>query len=166
VPRAELVQAARGAGVIAKEPGRSREAAGAWATVLSEIPLFAHISKRHIRKIAAQGSVVRFDAGATIVRARQTGDAFYVVLDGKGSVMRGRSRPPVPIGVGSYFGEMALLDSQPRSATVVADTELACLRVGRTAFLNFVRREPSVSLAILRALAERVRDLEKDQPGA
>lgn len=159
--RAVLAQAAGNAGAIAKQPGRSREAARAWADVLSEVPLFTHVSKRHIRKLAAQGTVVRFEPGAAIVRVRQAGDAFFVVLDGKGAVEPGRGRPRAPIGVGGYFGEMALLDGGPRSATVVAETELTCLRLGRTAFLRFLRSEPSVSLAILRALAERVRDGEE-----
>jgi trk system potassium uptake protein TrkA len=161
VTRVGLVQAARTAGTVG--PDRGREAAGAWADVLAEVPLFVHVAKRHIRKIAAKGAIVRFDAGSTIVRKDQAGDSFYVVLDGKGSVVRGGNRPPAVIRVGGYFGEMALLDGSPRSATVVAETEVACLRLGRNPFLDVVRKEPSVSFAILRALAERIRGLEKDQ---
>jgi CRP/FNR family cyclic AMP-dependent transcriptional regulator len=166
VTRAGLVQAARAASAIASDPGRDREAAGAWAGLLAEVPLFSHVSGRQIRKIAGKGTIVRLDQGATIVRARQSGDAFYVVLDGRASVLRGRSRPPAPIGVGGYFGEMALIDGSPRSATVVAETDVTCLRLGRRAFLDVVRREPSVSLAILQALAERIRALEKDRATA
>jgi CRP-like cAMP-binding protein len=157
------VQAARNAGTIAGDSDRSRESARAWADVLAEVPLFAHIAKRQIRKIAAKGMIVRFDAGSTIVGKQQAGDAFYVVLDGKGSVVRGRNRPPARIGIGGYFGEMALLDGSPRSATVIAETDVACLRLGRDAFLDVVRREPSVALAVLQALAERIRGLEKER---
>jgi len=157
------VQAARAAGTIGDDPGRGREPASAWADILTEVPLFAHVARRQLRKIASKGTIVRFDAGSTIVRKQQAGDAFYVVLDGKGSVVRGRNRPPARLGIGGYFGEMALLDDSPRSATVVAETDVACFRLGRKAFLDVVRSEPSVSLAVLRALAERVRSLEKDQ---
>jgi len=155
-----LSQAAGNAGAIARNPGRSREATRAWADVLSEIPLFTHVSKRHIRKLAGEGTVVRFQPGSAIVRVRQTGDAFFVVLDGKCAVERVRGGGRVSLGVGAYFGEMALLDGGPRSATVVAETESTCLRLGRNAFLRFLRSEPTVSLAILRALAERIRDAE------
>ena len=55
---------------------------------------------------------------------------------------------------------MALIDGEPRSATVVADTEMTCLRLGRTAFTKILRSEPSVSQALLRALAGRVRDAQ------
>ena len=125
--------------------------------MLAEIPLFAHVPARHIRKIAGcrHGRTLR--AGSQIVRAGQAGDAFYVVLDGKGSVIRPRRLPPAPIRAGAYFGEMALIDGEPRSATVVADTEMTCLRLGRTAFAKILRSEPSVSLALL-VLAGRVRD--------
>lgn len=157
---AALVQAARAAGVIAQSETGGRNASKLWASVLAEVPLFAHVPARSIKKIAAVGTIVRFEAGSPVVRAGQTGDSFYVVLDGKGSVVRPRKLPPVPIRAGAYFGEMALLDGEPRSATVVADTELTCLRLGRTAFAKILRSEPSVSEALLRVLAGRVRDLQ------
>jgi CRP-like cAMP-binding protein len=128
--------------------------------VLAEIPLFQHVPPRHLRKIAALGTIVRVDAGSRIVQAGQAGDAFYVILDGKGTIVRRRGLPQVPIRTGAYFGEMALIDGEPRSASVVANTELTCLRLGRAAFARLLREEPSVSNALLRALAGRVRDLQ------
>jgi len=153
------VSAARAA-AMAGDGRAGRGSARAWADVLAEIPLFAHVSSRHIRKIAALGTIARYEPGAWIVRAGQDGDAFYVVLDGKGAVTRRRGLPEVRIGPGAYFGEMALLDGRPRSANVVAGTEMTCLRLGRTAFLKALRGEPSLSGAVLQALAERVRKLE------
>jgi len=160
VTNAGLVQAAKAAGVAANSGQRGRIAARAWVQVLAEIPLFAEVSDRHLRKIAALGSIVRFDAGSTVMQAGQAGDAFYVLLDGKASVVRRRGLATVPMRTGAYFGEMALIDGRPRTATIVADTEMTCLRLGRAAFLKLVRAEPSVSLALLNALAGRIRDLE------
>ena len=157
---AGLIQAARAAGAVSHAGGRSRDSARLWAAVLAELPLFEHVSARHVRKIAGQGSIARFEPGSTIIRSGQTGDAFYVVLDGKGSVIRRRGLTSVRVRAGGYFGEMALFASAPRSATIVADTEMTCLRIGRAAFLKIVRDEPSVSLALLRTLAERVRVLQ------
>ena len=155
--QAGLVQAARAAGAVSQEEARNRETTRLWATVLAEVPLFVHVPARHVRRIAALGAVVRFEPGSHVVRAGQAGDAFYVVLDGKGSIVRRRGLPHLPIRTGAYFGEMALIDGEPRSATVVAETELTCFRLGRTGFAKIVRSEPSVSHALLRALAERVR---------
>src|SRR5262249_41191382 len=103
-----LVSAARAAAVVAKTPGSGRGSAGAWANVLAEIPLFAPVSSRPLRKIASLGTIVRFEPGSRIVQAGQDGDAFFVVLDGKGSVARRRGLSDVKIGAGAYFGEMAL----------------------------------------------------------
>lgn len=159
--RVGLAQAARAAGAVSQaEAGNRTTTTRLWAAVLAEVPLFAHVPPRHVRKIAALGTVVRIEPGSEVVRAGQAGDAFYVVLDGKGSVVRRRGLPRVPIRAGAYFGEMALIDGEPRSATVVADTEMTCLRLGRTAFAKILRGEPSVSQALLRALAGRVRDTQ------
>jgi CRP/FNR family cyclic AMP-dependent transcriptional regulator len=160
VASAALVQAARAAGLSSRSETGGRNATKLWASVLAEIPLFAHVPARNIRRIAGVGTVVRFEAGSEIVRAGQASDSFYVVLDGKGSVIRPRKLPPAPIRTGAYFGEMALIDGQPRSATVVASTEMTCLRLGRAAFAKILRSEPSVSAALLRVLAGRVRDLQ------
>lgn len=157
---AGLIQAARAAGAASHLEARGSDATRLWAAVLTEVPIFAHVSARHVRKIAALGTIARFEPGSTIVRIGQQGDAFYVVLDGKGSVVRRRGLPNAPIAAGGYFGEMALFDSAQRSATVVADTEMTCLRLSRTAFLKILRDEPSVSLALLRTLADRVRSLQ------
>lgn len=158
--RAGLVVAARAAGAAPEHEARNRKTTRLWAAVLAEIPLFAHVPARHVRAIAACGTVAHFDPGSQIVRAGDAGDAFYVVLDGKGSIIRRRGLPPIPVRLGSYFGEMALLDGEPRSATIVAETEMTCLKLGRAAFTKIVRGEPSVSQALLRALAGRVRDAQ------
>jgi CRP-like cAMP-binding protein len=160
VTKAGLVQAARAAGAVRQAGAGGKGSTRLWEAVLSEVPLFEHVAARHLRKIAALGTVVRFEPGAEIVRAGQPGDAFYIVLDGKGSIVRRRGLPSVPARTGAYFGEMALIDDEPRSATVVADTEMTCLRLGRTAFAKILRSEPSVSHALLRVLAERVRSAQ------
>src|SRR5215813_5955137 len=95
---AMLVTAAKAAATVAHEPRAGRGSARAWADLLAEIPLFAHVSARHIRKIASLGTIARYEPGAWIIRAGQDGDAFYVVLDGKGAVSRKRGLPELRIG--------------------------------------------------------------------
>lgn len=160
-----LIEAARAAGAVSQAQSRSRDAARLWASVLAEIPLFSHVSSRHVRKIASHGTVVRFEPASEIVRAGQPGDAFYVVLDGKGSVLRGRGRPRIGIGIGAYFGELALIDGEPRSATVRADTEMTCLRLSRKVFLQVLKDEPSVALALLQELSARMRTRQVEDDG-
>jgi CRP/FNR family cyclic AMP-dependent transcriptional regulator len=157
--RSELSRAALAAGQEAADdpahkPGRL------WAEVLAKLPLFAGVPARHVRKIAALGSAARFDAKTRIVSAGDPGDAFYVMLAGRAEVHRGRGRPKVEIGPGAYFGEMALLDGAPRSATVVATSETICLMLARKQFERVLKDEPAVAYALLRTLAARLRELD------
>jgi len=128
---------------------------------LVEIPLFAGLGRRHLNKVAALGRIRRFKEGATIVEAGEPGDALYVVLDGEVSVRR-RRLPAITRGIGSFFGELALLDGGPRSATVVARGSVVCLTISRSGFQKLLRKEPAMSAALLRELAIRLRAAEAD----
>ena len=157
--RIALTREARAAGQRAGETPRS-ESARLWADVLGKVPLFAGLPARHVRRVAGLGSVARFEAKEAIVTAGDPGDAFYVILSGRAKVRRGRGRAAAELGPGSYFGEMALVDGAPRSATIVAETETVCLMLTRRRFTKVLRDEPAVALALLRTLAARVRELE------
>jgi CRP/FNR family transcriptional regulator, cyclic AMP receptor protein len=126
-----------------------------WANVLADVPLFANLNRRHLRKVAGQGRIRRIHEGASIVRAGEPGDMLYVVLDGEVSVRR-RGLPPIALGMGSFFGELALLDEGPRGATVVASTPVVCLTIGRTRFLKLLHGEPAIAVAVLREVARRL----------
>src|SRR5207248_1496887 len=121
-----------------------------WAEVLAEVPLFAGVPTRVVRKIAGLGSAARFEAKTPIVRAGDSGEAFYVILSGRAEVRRGRGRATAEIGPGAYFGEMALLDGAPRSATVFATSETVCLMLARKPFVKMLKDEPAVAFALLR----------------
>jgi CRP-like cAMP-binding protein len=130
-----------------------------WLGALGEVPLFQGLSKRHLRRIAKLGRIRRFSSGVAMVRAGDAGRAFFVLLDGNAKVLRPGGRPR-RLGVGDYFGEMALLDDAPRSADVVADGDVLALTIERSAFTKVLRAEPTLALALLRTLAARLRALE------
>ncbi len=132
----------------------------AWAGVLQEIPLFAGVPRRQVRKIASLTSESRFRPGTAIVKAGDRGSDFFVVLEGTASVVRPHGLPSISIGPGSYFGEIALIDGDVRSATVLAETDVLCLRLSRAPFLRMLKQEPEIALALLRQLAGRVRELQ------
>lgn len=157
--RIALSREARAFGRLAEEKPAA-DTARLWADVLGEVPLFAEVSARQVRKIARLGSVARFVTNDPIVSAGNRGDAFYVILNGRAKVVRGSGRTIARLGPGSYFGEMSLIDGAPRSATIVAETETTCLMLTRTRFSKIVRQEPAVAVALLRTLAARVRKLE------
>ncbi len=130
-----------------------------WLGTLAEVPLFEGLSKRHLRRIAKLAQIRRFAPGSVLVRAGDPARSFYVLLDGNARVVRD-GRRPVRIGMGSFFGEMALIDDSPRSADVVAEGEVIVLTIGRSGFAKLLRAEPALSQALLRTLAARVRAAE------
>lgn len=130
-----------------------------WAAILQHVPLFDSLSKRHLRRVASCARMRRFERGAAIVRTGATGGTFYVLLEGEAAVSTPRGRG-ARLRVGDYFGEMALLDGAPRSADVHAVTDVVAMEIGNTAFLRLLKQEPQIALALLRALAARVRRLE------
>jgi CRP/FNR family transcriptional regulator, cyclic AMP receptor protein len=129
---------------------------GDWVPVLRDVPLFEGLSTRHLKRVAGLARTRRFHPGAAIIRAGDPGSAFYVILDGEVRVMPASGKP-VLLSAGAAFGEMALLDDAPRSADVVAEGEVLTMTIGRAAFEKLLRREPALSLALLRTLAARLR---------
>lgn len=127
-----------------------------WSNVLETVPLFSGLSGRHLKKVAAAGRIARFHDRTEIVRAGEPGDALFVVLDG-GVLVRRRGGPDVKVGLGGFFGEMALLDGGVRSATVLADGPVVCLVISRPRFVKVLRAEPSIAIEMLGELAGRLR---------
>jgi CRP-like cAMP-binding protein len=127
--------------------------------VLADVPLFAGLSPRHLRKVAGTGRIVRYHHATAIVRAGEPGDTFYVVVDGEVSVRR-RGLAALSLGSGSFFGELALLDGGARTATVMAKGPVACLVIARTRFLKLLRDEPTIAVALLEEVAGRLRTLQ------
>jgi CRP/FNR family transcriptional regulator, cyclic AMP receptor protein len=145
-------------GVANQLQSRGSLRASDWAEVLAGVPLFAGLSKRNLRRIARLATPVRHRRHTRIVREGDAGDAFYVLIDGEASVVGGRRR--VRLHPGDFFGEMALLDGAPRSATIEADTEVLAMRIGRRQFCDMLEDEPRIALAVLRELATRIRQMQ------
>jgi CRP/FNR family transcriptional regulator, cyclic AMP receptor protein len=135
-----------------EQPGDPKE----WVNVLAEVPLFASLSTRQLRHVAGLAKIRRFHDGAVMMRAGDTGDAMYVLLDGRATVRVSRGRG-VGIEMGAFVGELALLDDGPRTATVVADGPVVALSVSRASFRKLLRSEPPIAVAIAEELARRLR---------
>jgi CRP-like cAMP-binding protein len=100
-----------------------------------------------------------FEPGEIVIRAGEPADAFYVIVRGRAGVAgKHLSRT---LREGDYFGELALIDDGPRSATVIAVDELRTIEVPKAAFLKFLEREPRLARRVMASLAKRVRALER-----
>lgn len=129
-----------------------------WADVLGALPLFDGLSKRHLRGLAKLARVDDYSPGEVIVQAGDSGDSFFVVLEGSARVL-GKSRRE--LRPGDFFGEMALLDGEPRSTTITAKGRVRTMKLQRRSFLKALKQEPQISLKIMESLARRVRRLER-----
>lgn len=129
-------------------------------TLLKNVDLFAGLSKGELGKIAATGSERTFTAGTTIVEQGDMGRTAYVLLDGTAIVRRG-NRKVAELGPGAPVGELSLLDKGPRTAYVVAESDVVALELGAKQFAAVLEDFPKVSVKLLATLAGRVRDLDR-----
>jgi CRP-like cAMP-binding protein len=127
---------------------------------MARAPLFASLSKRHVRAIAKVTGVSEYAAGATLVKEGEPGVVFFVILEGWANVLRG-TRVAARLAPGDFFGEISLLDGGPRTASVVARAKLVCLELAKRDFDPILDNEPKVAARICRELARRLRERER-----
>jgi CRP/FNR family cyclic AMP-dependent transcriptional regulator len=127
--------------------------------LLENVSLFTECSKRELAQIADATVEVRVPSGTVVVEQGAPGDKFYVIAEGLAYVTLD-GKKVASIHPGSFFGEMALLDQGPRTATVTAELPTRLLVLDSRSFVAVVKDNPSVALKIMRGLAERLRAAE------
>lgn len=126
---------------------------------LSKIWLFSTCSTRELRTVRRALEEVTVPKGRVLTEEGTIGREFFFIVDGQASVRRG-NRKVASLGAGEYFGELALLDRKPRSATVVADTDMRLLVLGQRQFNGLLDAVPALSRKLLAAMATRLRDAD------
>lgn len=131
--------------------------------LLGSVSLFSSLDRRAIASLAKQASRRVYSPGDTIVREGDTGTALYVIARGRVRVERG-SGPEThavgELGPGEFFGELALIEDHPRSATVVALQETECLLFVVWEFRALLKEHPQMALPIMNALIARLHRAE------
>jgi CRP/FNR family cyclic AMP-dependent transcriptional regulator len=131
---------------------------------LGRAPLFAGLSRRHLRALARVSGIVHHDEGDTVVKEGAGGAVFFVVLEGKAKVVR-KTRTVARLGRGDFFGEMSILDGRPRNASVVAEAPSTFLTLAAKDFRAVLEQEPRIAGRILEVMAGRLRDQERSPLG-
>ncbi len=127
--------------------------------VLAKVPLFSMLSKRELEKLTREVHDRTFPAGSVLTEENEFGTIFTVITEGEATVTV-RGKVARVLKEGDFFGEMALIDRSPRSATVTADTELRCLLMTQPVFRPFAVSHPETMWALLELMVKRVRDAE------
>ena len=127
---------------------------------LQAVPLFSACSARELAAVARSLKEVNFPAGRSILTEGNTSAAaLHVILDGQVNIVGG-GRTRARLGPGSFFGEVALLDPGPRTASVVADGPVRTLALSAWAFRGVLREHPTIAIKLLEELARRLRTAE------
>lgn len=124
--------------------------------LLKAVPLFSSLDKKHLQTLAKTAADHTYEAGTVIVPQGATGVGFYLIADGQVAVDKS-GKTVATLGPGQFFGEMALLDDQPRSASVRAVGRTRCLVIDRWEFWASVANEPEVLRTLLRETVRRLR---------
>jgi CRP/FNR family transcriptional regulator, cyclic AMP receptor protein len=127
--------------------------------LLRNVWLFERCTNKELARLASVATTVIVPAGKVLAREGATGREFFVIVDGKAEVTRNGAAVDM-LGPGSFFGEMALLDRQPRAATVTACEPCELLVLEARQFALLVETMPSVDRKMLAVVARRLRDLE------
>ena len=125
---------------------------------LAEIPLFQGLSKKELRHISSLATRLEVPAGKALTKEGQQGYEFIIVLEGEVEV-RQHGEVIAKRGAGDYFGEIALLDNRPRTATVIALTPVVIEVIERREFLGLVAENPDISQTIMATMAQRLGEL-------
>ena len=127
---------------------------------LRRVPLFSECTNEELRRIADISRIVEVLAGTVVTERGSSGASFFFIIDGHVAVQTPAGGGD-PLRPGDFFGEMSLLDGEPRSATVTATTELRLLVVDRLHFWRLLDDSPDLVRRILTVLSRRVRRLEQ-----
>ena len=131
------------------------------STVLvSKIPMFSTLDQKILDDIVHSSALKKFGAGDIIAKQGDEGSSLFVILEGSVEVRRGR-RVLSKLKQGQFFGEMSLLDGEPRSADVVAMDSVNCLSLDRPTFESLVRAHPELAFGIMKELVGRLRETSK-----
>ncbi|MDQ3879991.1 MAG: cyclic nucleotide-binding domain-containing protein [Chloroflexota bacterium] len=127
--------------------------------LLGKVPLFSGLGRRELERLSTLADEVELPAGRVLMRQGERGEELFVLIDGKVSVQRdGRELPER--GGRDIFGEIALVDGGPRSATVTLEAPSRLLVISHREFHALMDEFPAVRMQVLATLAARVRDLD------
>jgi len=124
---------------------------------LKNVPLFESMPPTELSHLANIATEIIYDAGETVITQGELGESLYLIVEGQVEVLQD-GKQIAKLGENEYFGEMSILDGEPRSATVKAITECFVLSLNKENFYMILSRHNEVALHIIRTLTQRLRN--------
>ena len=130
--------------------------------LLQNTPIFAKTSEKSLESMIKSAVQRTVSPGDKLVQEGQGGVGFYLILEGKAEVIKDGQKI-AELETGNFFGELAVIDGQPRTADVVAVTETKCWVLSQWAMKSVLDNHPEVALSMLHELARRLRTTDAGQ---
>jgi len=128
-------------------------------TTLAKIPLFKECTKKELQAVSRLVTPINVKAGKVLTKEGDAGREFMIIASGSATVKR-KGRKIASLGPGDFFGELALLAHVPRTATVIADTDMTVEALNRAEFATLLDESPTIARKVLAAVAKRSYDNE------
>ena len=128
--------------------------------VLERLPLFAGLSGKELERIGRLVKEVEVPAGERLAATGEAGRELFIIVDGRAVVTTARGRV-IRLRPGDFFGEMSLIDGEPRSANVTAATPMRLLAIGYREFWQMLDESLPIVRKIMRTLCQRLRRAER-----
>ena len=123
--------------------------------LIHKVPLFARCSRAELKEIAMLADEIDLHEGKEMTREGEPGREFFVLLEGTADVRR-KSRKVNALGPGDFFGEIALVSREPRTATVIATSPVRALVITDRSFRRLLDDSPQVQTKVMEAMAQRL----------
>ena len=128
---------------------------------LKRAPLFEGLSRKQLVELAKVAEDVDYGADKVLCRQGDRGQEFFVIMEGEAEVRRNGKRVAT-VKAGDFFGEIALIEQVPRTATVTAKTPIRFFVITSQAFFRLLDEQPAIERKVLRSLARRLIPLDND----
>ena len=132
---------------------------GVYRIYLGQVPMLAACSDAQIEEVRELAEFRALNPGTEIVREGEMGEEFFVLGSGEASVRRNGTEV-ARLEPGAFFGELSLFDDAPRNATVVAESGVTVLALGRSEFRRLLADLPGLRDAVLTGMARRLHTLD------
>jgi CRP/FNR family transcriptional regulator len=124
---------------------------------LMNVPIFKELPARSLESLARSMRERVYEPGAVVVRQGDPGMGFFIITDGRVEVIHDGHHVR-DLGPGEFFGEMALMEERPRSATVTAKERTRCLQLVRWDFRALLKENPDMAVRMLEVVVQRLRE--------
>ncbi len=132
---------------------------------LKNVPLFAEFGRDDLQRLQRIGRIQKFGSGETIFNEDTSGECLYIVIHGRVKIFTcsGHKKKTLAyLEAGEFFGEMSLLDMEPRSASSIAQELCELLVINKKDFRRLLAKHPNISFQTMKTLSHRLRQADKE----